>query len=971
MVTKRILLLLVLILLFAIPAMANQAASGWCESGAVNVTMQGLTSSNQVQGSFPSCTVTVLNYPTGTSATIYSNNNVSPTPLGNPFQAQTNGYWQFYAADGHYTIITTFTQPGAPAVVTYTDVLLFDSAHINPQYWIDPTNAGYGAKCDGATDDQAALQAALNAAVNTGLPLQLPPATCVFSGGLFSNRAVNIQGTAEQGGTASNGGPVSTLKYTGTGTALNINNGTTFIYGVHLSNFFLLGATVSSAGTGIACTYCNQMTLDNVFVSSTNVPGFTNGFDLSNTAGLVAHNMLESNSVYGTRLVNSSNIDIDACNFYQNTVSFLLGGNISGISIHDCVNIERQDYVLDWDDNITPISPATAGGIRFGPNNFVLFDGSAATYPHQKLVNVVNSGTNFLFIGGFSVKENWVNCPSPFCASPYAMNFSISATTNAGTSVSLSAEDNEFVTFSTGGITSNSTKVNVSWLNNTLVGGAGTPFTGTISGCVISSIGATASICPVTGITTPSVDGIFYIDGIKFTNIDAALTTAPCNTSSGCKIILGPGSYACPTVFITTPIILEGSGSGGYTNTSGTTFASSSVLSNTSQTANCINIGLPGSNQLTGVLLRNFAISGNKNVGGASSGDNISIVAGGSATSIRNSRIENVASYNAFGNGLSIKEDVFEFDIWSSQFMRNGGHGIAISNSGTGQPSQINLVGVLSDLNTGDALNMNGTLVHDVTALRSTFADSNNGVNIVAGTVNATLRAYGCDFENNTVAGVNINDGFGHILEGNDFPGDSHQQYGVNFNPPGGAGFVANQLVMRSNNLGGTTVKDINVTASAHVCTIYPQDSQSGAGYSYADASGNCTVLDSARAATLLTNGVWSWIENANGAGAVAARFDLWDDPTTHVLKGNANGGNNHNIYLEETGSCAMAATTTCTFNIGAAMTAVVTTFSSIDAASTVPATANSSKCSVSGTVVTITAGISNSLTWDCLILGR
>lgn len=70
-------------------------------------------------------------------------------------------------------------------------------------------------------------------------------------------------------------------------------------------------------------------------------------------------------------------------------------------------------------------------------------------------------------------------------------------------------------------------------------------------------------------------------------------------------------------------------------------------------------------------------------------------------------------------------------------------------------------------------------------------------------------------------------------------------------------------------------------------------------------------------------------------------------------------------------GSCAMSAGTTCTFSITAAYTGTPLSFVSLDAASTPPATAISVKCAVSGTTVTITAGASNSLTWDCLLVGN
>ena len=82
-------------------------------------------------------------------------------------------------------------------------------------------------------------------------------------------------------------------------------------------------------------------------------------------------------------------------------------------------------------------------------------------------------------------------------------------------------------------------------------------------------------------------------------------------------------------------------------------------------------------------------------------------------------------------------------------------------------------------------------------------------------------------------------------------------------------------------------------------------------------------------------------------------------------------------VHLDQTAAgkfgnkCAMSAATTCTFSIAASYTGTPLCVTSIDAASAVPATANVAKCSVSGTTVTITAGSSNSLTWDAILIGN
>jgi hypothetical protein len=107
---------------------ANSAARGWCEYGNQTVTSGGLTSSTKVQKSFPSCTVTVYLAGTATPATIYSDNAGSPTPLANPFTAQSNGSWNFYAAAGLYDVV--LSGASLPTSLTLPGVGLFDAGAI-------------------------------------------------------------------------------------------------------------------------------------------------------------------------------------------------------------------------------------------------------------------------------------------------------------------------------------------------------------------------------------------------------------------------------------------------------------------------------------------------------------------------------------------------------------------------------------------------------------------------------------------------------------------------------------------------------------------------------------------------------------------------------------------------------------------------------------------------------------------------
>ena len=128
---RKLILLLAITLaaILAPAARANQSAQGWCETGQQFVLTNGLASSNYMQANYPQCTVTVYNYGTGTLATIYSNNNAIPTVLANPFTATLIGQWQFYAANGHYTVtlsnLVTPTGVIAPPV-SLPDIILFD-----------------------------------------------------------------------------------------------------------------------------------------------------------------------------------------------------------------------------------------------------------------------------------------------------------------------------------------------------------------------------------------------------------------------------------------------------------------------------------------------------------------------------------------------------------------------------------------------------------------------------------------------------------------------------------------------------------------------------------------------------------------------------------------------------------------------------------------------------------------------------
>lgn len=115
--------LLALTLLAALPLLADERLNGWCEQGGNTATTGGVASSDYIQESFRSCTVTVYDAGTLNVSTIYSDN--SSTGKANPFTADIYGYWFFYADDGRFDV--KFSGGGIAVPFTISDFLLDNS----------------------------------------------------------------------------------------------------------------------------------------------------------------------------------------------------------------------------------------------------------------------------------------------------------------------------------------------------------------------------------------------------------------------------------------------------------------------------------------------------------------------------------------------------------------------------------------------------------------------------------------------------------------------------------------------------------------------------------------------------------------------------------------------------------------------------------------------------------------------------
>lgn len=113
--------------------MALGHVQGDVERGGNTVTTDNRTSTTLVEVSYPSATIDVFNAGTGTHSTIFSDS--IGTPLSNPFTADTDGHWQFWAASGFYDV--QFSGGGIPTPFTRFSF----SASVGPEL-ADPGSNG-------------------------------------------------------------------------------------------------------------------------------------------------------------------------------------------------------------------------------------------------------------------------------------------------------------------------------------------------------------------------------------------------------------------------------------------------------------------------------------------------------------------------------------------------------------------------------------------------------------------------------------------------------------------------------------------------------------------------------------------------------------------------------------------------------------------------------------------------------------
>lgn len=158
---------------------ARERVYGFCENGAVTVVTNTTTSTTQVQGSYPGCTITIYLNGTLTPAMIFSDN--SGTVASNPLIANDVGYWFYYADNGRYDI--RISGAGIPSPFVLGDVESLDP--LEPTAFKNANQVRYASQFPGSD-----CGAKINAAY-----VDLPPdggkivieASCIFATPIFFN----------------------------------------------------------------------------------------------------------------------------------------------------------------------------------------------------------------------------------------------------------------------------------------------------------------------------------------------------------------------------------------------------------------------------------------------------------------------------------------------------------------------------------------------------------------------------------------------------------------------------------------------------------------------------------------------------------------------------------------------------------------------------------------------------------------
>jgi hypothetical protein len=365
--------------------------------------------------------------------------------------------------------------------------------------------------------------------------------------------------------------------------------------------------------------------------------------------------------------------------------------------------------------------------------------------------------------------------------------------------------------------------------------------------------------------TQPTSLYINRLDNIRFASqfasgsstggIQEAINDLP---QTGGLVMLPIGiTKAYAQISINKPVVLRGQGMGGISNANfssppDTQWSTPSVIqSQMTGSQDVIEIqplaigsappsqynDPPSTGYLGGVVLEDFQVQGNLS---GSGGCGIGLIGGNGNSNnqtgiiqLQQVVISRVTSRDNGDCGLKVQDAAFMVTIRDSQVVKNVTDGIHILSTGLGQPSQIWLYGVISDMNGRDGLRVEGNC-GDVSVFGGTFSDSTNyGLGVYSGAGSGpggTVYVYGAHFESNSNSGISLGAGSGHVISGNTIESNNHYGYSagiVVWTQTGGraAILLGNQLQNNTTDIavgsGSTSNPTMNVVIGPQATKTY------------------------------------------------------------------------------------------------------------------------------------------------------
>jgi hypothetical protein len=425
------------------------------------------------------------------------------------------------------------------------------------------TDPAYGAKCDGSTDDTAAVQAALTAANNAhGGFVYVPMGThgaCVIAGQLIMDNYLNVSLAGGSFGRPNGPNPRSWLQFTGTTSPLISCKS---CFGVHIKNLYL---QYTGAFTGVFIELGHSgLGWD----SSGNYIGF-NFLGKTGSGGaaaaLISLDQANSNIVEGNQLADaaagvrgrngpSGNSGMDYSN--ANTIRNNIMGN-SGSASFTGASIENMGTGTVIENNTFEVGSSGAPTLRYtgqmsSSGSFTgNWDGDmsgSATFAKYDLV----AGCKWDFAGNFltAVSANVTgfklgnNCSASVHGNTFAEGSTFGTMFSVGTGVNLDVAANSYGAVTTflsgipasGRVVDNSGKTMIFGalaVPTSLQVGSGTVFTGSQgAGTLVLSNTATPPLMfGCTGAAKPA--GTFFLSG-----------GSSCNLGSGYSFPVSAGSFA-------------------------------------------------------------------------------------------------------------------------------------------------------------------------------------------------------------------------------------------------------------------------------------------------------------------------------------------------------------------------------------------------------------------------------------------